>query len=155
MKAKNVQGIICLVILFLFANQAWASDWILLASLNVGDIYYDKRSIKKLNNNITHVWCKLIFNKKGKTEIFSALKDIDKTPDNPDILNCELFLREIDCVNEKTKIISTTIYDEKGDTVLLPQNNVNEWHDIVPGSLTETLKNIVCSGGKTSKTKKK
>jgi len=28
MKAKNVQSIICLVIFSLFANQAWAADWI-------------------------------------------------------------------------------------------------------------------------------
>jgi len=36
MKAKNVQGIICLVIFFLFANQAWAADWIYYDTAAVG-----------------------------------------------------------------------------------------------------------------------
>lgn len=70
------------------------------------------------------------------------------------MLNHEIYLREFDCINEKTKIISTTIY-EKDAAVFSAQNNVNEWSDIIPDSIDEELKNIVCNAGKTSKTKKK
>ena len=78
MKIMNIQGIICLVIIFLFANQAWAAEWIHYMSNASGNSYYDKSSIKKVNKNISSVWTKVIFNKDGKTKAFSFLKSIKK-----------------------------------------------------------------------------
>ena len=60
MKTKNVQSIICLVIFFLFANQAWAADWIYYDTADFGDSYYDKNSIKKIKESIISVWTKNI-----------------------------------------------------------------------------------------------
>ena len=57
MKAKHIQVIICLVIFLLFANQAWATDWIYYDTSAVGDkLYYDKSRIKKENESIISVW---------------------------------------------------------------------------------------------------
>ena len=76
MKVKNVQSIICLVIIFLFANQAWAAEWIYYASTSIGMLYYDKSSIKKVNKNIISVWAKTIFNEDGKNrDFFISQKD--------------------------------------------------------------------------------
>ena len=86
-KAKNVQTIICLVIIFLFADQAWTEDWIYFYKAAVGDFYYDKSSIKKEDKNIVAVWNKDILSKKGKTKYFSILKGIHKAPLNPSMLS--------------------------------------------------------------------
>jgi hypothetical protein len=156
MKVKNVQVIICLVIFFLFANQAWASDWIYYTSSTIGKEYYDKSSIKKVNKNISHVWIKIILNGDAKTKNFSSLKNIGKAPENPDILNHQLMLIGIDCVNEKVKSSHMTINDAKGVVIASePKSFISKWNDIPSDSNADKLKNIVCSAGNTSKTKRK
>ena len=145
MKAKNVQSIICLVIFFLFANQAWAADWIYYDTADFGDGYYDKSRIKKVNKSIIPVWTKNILSEEAKTKYFSILKGMDKAPDNPSLLSYYIELLEIDCVNEKIKDTSVTIYDEKGKVVYSSQKGESgEWNDIFPLSVGEKLKNIVC-----------
>jgi hypothetical protein len=157
MKAKNVQGIICLVILFLFSNQAWAADWIPydVSILSGSCWYYDKSSVKKVNNNIIRVWTKLIYGETEKTKAFLFLKGIGKAPDNSDKLSHVKILSEVDCVNDKIISISMIFYDAIGNPIYSSPKSFDEWADIVPDSNTEKLKNIVCSDSKTSETKKK
>ena len=145
MKTKNVQSIICLVIFFLFANQAWAADWIYYDTADFGDSYYDKNSIKKIKESIISVWTKNILSEEAKTKYFSILKEIHKAPDDPSMLCYYAKLMEIDCVNEKIKDTSVTIYDEKGDVIYSsPKGESGNWNDIIPISVGERLKNIVC-----------
>ena len=145
MKAKNVQSIICLVIFFLLANQAWTADWIYYDTADFGDSYYDKNSIKKIKESIISVWTKNILSEEAKTKYFSILKEIHKAPDNPSMLCYYTKLLEIDCVNEKIKDTSVTIYDEKGDVIYSsPKGESGKWNDIIPISVGERLKNIVC-----------
>ena len=145
MKTKNVQSIICLVIFFLLANQAWTADWIYYDTADFGDSYYDKNSIKKIKESIISVWTKNILSEEAKTKYFSILKEIHKAPDNPSMLCYYTKLLEIDCVNEKIKDTSVTIYDEKGDVIYSsPKGESGKWNDIIPISVGERLKNIVC-----------
>ena len=155
MRAKNSQVIICLLIFFLFADQALAEDWKFRALLPRGTGYYDKSSIKKINEKISHVWTVTIYNEKGKADAFSLLKKQDKAPDNPEILSQELVLLEFDCVNEKYRIASMDIYDEKENLLLSVPEIDAEWHDIIPNSINEILKKIVCSVGENSNKEKK
>jgi len=152
MKIKNVQSIICLVIFFIFANQAWAADWIYYDTADFGDSYYDKSRIKKVNKSIIPVWTKNILSEEAKTKYFSILKGMDKAPDNPSLLSYYIELLEIDCVNEKIKDTSVTIYDEKGNILYSsPKGESGEWNDIFPLSVGEKLKNIVCKEPATPK----
>jgi cell division septation protein DedD len=145
MKIKNVQSIICLVIFFLFANQAWAADWIYYDTTAVGDmLYYDKSSIKKVNKSIISVRTKNILSKETKTKHFSILKGIHKAPDNPSMLSYYTKLTEIDCVNKKMKGISVVFYDKKGKIVYSsPKSESGEWNAILPDTVGEKLINIV------------
>ena len=145
MKAKNVQSIICLVIFFLFANQAWAADWIYYDTAAVGDmLYYDKSSIKKVNESIISVWTKNILSEETKTKYVSILKGIHKAPDNPSRLSYYTKLTEIDCVNKKMKGISVIFYDKKGKIVYSsPKGDSGEWNAILPNTVGEKLINIV------------
>jgi cell division septation protein DedD len=143
MKAKNVQSIICLVIFSLFANQAWAADWIYFDTTAVGDMYYDKSSIKKVNKSIISVWNKDILSEEAKTKYFSILKGIHKAPDNPSMLSYYTKLMEIDCVNKKIKDISVIFYDEKGNIIYSsPKSESGKWNAILPNTVGEKLINI-------------
>jgi len=147
MKTKIFQGIIYLVIYFLFANHAWAADWIFYASTSTRDAYYDKSSIKKVNKNVISLYTKQILNENGKTQYFSFLKRIDKAPDNPNLISYVLRLSEIDCVKERIKDFSMIIYDEKSNDIYsTPKSVADKWNDIIPNSIGEKLKKIVCEG---------
>jgi ketosteroid isomerase-like protein len=144
MKIKNVQSIICLLIFSLFANQAWAADWIYFDTAAVGDVYYDKSSIKKVSKNIISVWNKDILSEKTKRKYFSILKEIHKAPKNPSMLNYYTKLMEIDCVNRKIKDIFVIFYDVKGEAVYSsPKSESGEWNDILPNTVGEKLIKIV------------
>jgi outer membrane biosynthesis protein TonB len=145
MKAKNVQSIICLAIFFLFANQAWAADWIYYDTAVVGDmLYYDKSSIKKVNESIISVWTKNILSEETKTKYVSILKGIHKAPKNPSRLSYYTKLTEIDCVNKKMKGISVIFYDKKDKVVYSsPKGDSGEWNAILPNTVGEKLINVV------------
>jgi hypothetical protein len=144
MKARDVQHIIFLVIFFLFANQTWAADWIYYDSASVGDVYYDKSSIKKLNESIISVQNKYILSQEAKTKYFSILKGIQKAPDNHSMLSYYTNLMEIDCVNKKIKDISMIFFDDKGEIFYSsPKGEVGDWNDILPHTVGEKLMSIV------------
>jgi ketosteroid isomerase-like protein len=144
MKTKNVQSIICLVIFFLFANKAWAAEWIYYDTSAAGDMYYDKSSIKKVNESIISVWNKDILSEKAKTKYFSILKRINKAPKKSSMLSYYTKLTQIDCVNRKIIDISVIIYNEKGKVVYSsPKSESGEWNAILPDTVGEKLIKIV------------
>jgi len=155
MKARNIQVIIYLAILLLFTNHAWAADWIFFTQSETGNNYYDKSTIEKVNKTIGRVLTKTIYNEGGKKDAFSYLKSIGNAPDNADLLSHELVLFEFDCVNKKNRISSILFYDKKGEILYFIPKTTEKMTNIPHGTDMETLKNIVCSAGKTSKTKKK
>jgi Surface-adhesin protein E len=142
--AKKVQTIFCLVVLLLFigANHSFAADWILFGQTASGDIFYDKSSMNK-NGDIVSVWTQEIFNKDGKMNTYEVLKNLGKTPRNPDILSQQLILREFDCANEKMQSTSLTVYTVDGASVFSQWKSFDEWHDI-PNPTLESLGKIVC-----------
>jgi ketosteroid isomerase-like protein len=144
MKMKNLQGIICLLIIFLFTNQAWAADWILYASTSAGYHYYDKSSIKKVNESIVSVKAINVFNKDGKSWAYSFLKNIGKAPDMPDVLTSMMVLAEYNCANDTFRFSSGSIYYEKGKFFASLPKSIDKWGNVIPNSHIKTLKNIVC-----------
>jgi hypothetical protein len=157
MKAKKVQGIVCLVVFLLFANQAWAAEWVLCASPSSGArLYYDKSSIKKADNDIIRVSNKFVYNSKTeKKNAFAALKGINKAPKNPDIMSHDLSVNEIDCVNKKHRLVSVTFYNVKGKAIYSSSKFSKEWNPIAPESFMEKIQNTVCSDCKTCESTKK
>jgi ketosteroid isomerase-like protein len=84
-------------------------------------------------------------NEKAKTKYFSILQSVGKAPVNPHLIHYVFELSEIDCVKEKTKDLSTIIYDEKGHMLYSsPKDVAGGWNSILPDSVAEKLKNIVC-----------
>lgn len=154
LKARILYLITFLLLSLFFIRQTWSAEWGFRGLFPRGTGYYDKSSIKKINSQISQVWTATLYNEQGKADAFSILKRQDKAPDNPDILYQESTLMEFDCANGKFRITAINIYDEK-DNLLLSVPDINgNWHDIVPNSINEKLKNIVCNAEDAS-TKKK
>lgn len=150
MEARILQSIVGFVILFLFANHAWA-NWINYEETNeLGKMYYDKSTINKMSKTIIRVRTKIVLNENGKKYNYSFLEGVNEAPNNPDILSYDLTLQDIDCNSEKVKPISSTIHDKNNNIVYAFPKDI-KWHDISADSYIETLKNIVCGGSKTSK----
>lgn len=154
MKAKYIVGIACLVIGLGVAHQACAANWVHYLSSSTGEKYYDKSSIKVVNKRFVLVWTKTVLNENGKSENFLFLKSIDEAPVNADILNHHLMLEEIDCVDEKHRSSSLIIYDKSNAILAATPRQISVWNEIVPGSVSDKLRNVVCTANKISKTKK-
>ncbi len=139
-QTKNVQNIICLVILFMLAGQAWAEDWVYYGSNDIGDMYYDKSRITEVKKNIASAWTKNKLSPEGKTKYYSILKGIGKAPESPASLEYYTEMLEIDQANKKIKNISVTFYDDKGNVLYSsPKSLSGEWNDIPAGSVGEKL----------------
>ncbi|MHB8137454.1 MAG: surface-adhesin E family protein [Smithellaceae bacterium] len=145
MKAKKVQGIICLVFFFIFVNQSWAENWIQYGTNSAGDVlYYDKSRMKEVDKRITSVWTKNVLSKEAKQKYFSILKSINKAPKNPSVLSYYTELLEIDYANKKIKNISVIFYNEKGDVVYSSPKSVSgQWNTIEPDSVGKKLLNVL------------
>jgi hypothetical protein len=126
----------------------WAEDWIQYNTSKEGKMYYDRSSIEEIGQNIVRLRTKTILNEKGKTEAFAFLKNMNIRPCNRNIISYELTVEQYNCVNEKYKNISTTIYDKKNNVLLGQKAIVGKWNDIRPKSISGQLKNIVCSAAK-------
>ncbi len=143
-KIKNVAVVICLAAVILSWYPAAAADWGIRGLLPRGTGYYDKESIKKVAKNIVQVWTVTILNEKGKADVFSMLQKQGKAPGNPAILSQELILLEFDCASAKYRIAAMDIYDENGNVLLSETDIKDPWHDIIPLSINEKLKDLVC-----------
>jgi hypothetical protein len=140
MQKKNVQTLICLVIFFMLAGQAWAEEWVYYGTNDIGDMYYDKSRIAKVNKNTATAWTKNKLSTEGKTKYFSILQGIGKAPENPSMLSYYTEMLEIDHSKKKIKNISVTFYDEKGNVLYSsPKSLTGEWNDILAGSVGEKL----------------
>ncbi len=130
-----------------FPKRSETGNWIFYAASDTDNGYYDKSSIKKIDKNVVRVWIKNIYNESGKQRGFSYLESIDQVPENTDILNHQLILLEIDCVNKKIRNSSVIIYDKKNNCLFSNgiSGSFGEWEDILPSLEYIRLKNTVCS----------
>jgi len=169
MKTKYVQSIICLVIIFIFANQAWATDWKYYA-LDTSDSvhFYDERSIVHLQGDTIQVWTKWVFSKKQKesvrtvewpelskaqAEVFAKYKRTDYV----------VTLSEINCATRTIQGLMERQYDDNGslldtvdkETLSKVSKHTGEGLYITPESIDETLYNVVCEKMRQYPTNKK
>jgi tetratricopeptide (TPR) repeat protein len=150
MRNVSFQIIIGLVTLLMSIQLGWAEDWTLYHTSDESQFYYDKNSIKEVEKNIVLVWTKTMLNEKGKTKISSVLKNMDKETESPEIWSRKLILLNLDCADQKYKMTSMHIYDEKGSELFSLPEITYKWRDIIKNSANEKLKNIVCSFFNTS-----
>lgn len=155
MKINNIRCFVCFAVLFLSVNSAMASDWKFIAKSVTGNMYYDKSSIKEVSKNIISLYTKTVYNEYGGKNGFTLLKVMGKQPRNSDLLSHELVLFEFDCVNEKYKVSSVSLFDKDGNVLHSLPGVADKVEDIPPESFADRLKKIACHCAKPSKKKRK
>jgi len=155
MSLKNYFYLIGLVVFLLLTGQALAAGWILYDKSGIGDMYYDKSSIKKVNQNIIRVWDKTLYNENGRKKHFAFLQAIGKPRAGSDALHYQLVLVELDYLQKKYRVTSSSIYNKQNKIIAsLPKEAYGGWRDIRPNSVSATLLNSICQTTRACKTKK-
>lgn len=100
-------------------------DWELCSIIKDSITYYNKKKLLFPSKNIVRVWTRYI-------------NVIDR--------ESLLALEEIDCPNARSKLLSLTNYDKKGDvkTSKSYSHEKSEWKYIVPDTIMDTLSRKVC-----------
>jgi len=139
MKINNVQGIICLVIFLIFANYAWASEWIFYSDLG-GRSFYDKDSIKSISTKTLTVWTKLLpaqTNIDMYREMRDDTKKLIKEGKYPfkrrqvddDELSYQKVLMEINCNSGSYKYLKFIQYNKSDEIIYSSDDNNKEKND--------------------------
>lgn len=116
-------------------SQATSDDWIYVTSTpdSIHTFHVRKTYVSK-EDNIIKVWLKTNS---------QSLKVGKKTYQNVEIKN----LYVVDCSNQRLKIISYVVYDSKGKMLdsLDKEEVLVEWTNVAPETVSEAIKNQVCS----------
>ena len=129
------------IVLF-FSMEARAVDWVFCARATngTGELYYDPQSIKRASKHIVQVWTKSVCTEKLAQVMTKKLGTEWKE------LSYSIGLREYNCSEKKSRILSLTFYNQGGG-VISGDNDPSPWRSVVaPGSTEEYLFNIVCGG---------
>ncbi len=129
------------LIIFGYA-EAWGADWKVYGTpeSDIGVFYYDAGSITHPSKNIVRVSTKTIFSKKGVAE------RVEEFGEGYRNLSHAVFLREVNCVEKKSRVLRLTWYDKDGHVLASFQDKSKgaKWSIINPDSITEVLYQAVC-----------
>ncbi len=152
MKCNKLLKIIFISMFSLFvfvANKAEATEWKLFQTTSAGNIYYyDPTNVKRLPNDILWVWVRIIETTGFTKNDLEKLKDSKKANE---VIKAaqkkstgewkQLF--EIDCLANKVRVLTATLYDAKG-AIKEDYENPSEWSQIAENSVTNYLTKILC-----------
>ena len=138
MKSLSVKlGVILIGLAIFTYAEVWGADWKFYNSNQWYLGYYDAQSITRPSKNIVRVWVKWDCTEKG---VLENVKRLGKQWEN---LSHIKLLKEIDCVEKKERILSSTDYNNKGE-MIHSSSSPSEWDFITPESVGEALYKEVC-----------
>ena len=111
------------------------SQWVHYGATPEGQFYYEKGSVQKVGGKIVRVWDQLTFK---NNKISPSGKEANKGP------GIQISLHEIDCENNKRKLIKYILYNREGK---ISENYINQnpkMRPIPPNTIYETLEKQVC-----------
>jgi len=112
------------------------ADWKLYRSTESYLGYYDTQSITRPSQNIVRFWVRFNWTEKG------VLSRVGKFGGKYENLSHSIDLREINCVEETVRSLSTISYDNKGG-VIYSSSSPSNW-GLIPASMGESLYKAVC-----------
>lgn len=117
-----------LVCLMMLAGSAWA-EWVVFGETDTATSYFDPATIRK-DGNMRRVW---------------ELQDLRKRGRGGEMSRRMRY--EYDCKQERMRILGFSFHTEPmaGGKILLTAGEENNWGAIAPGTIVETILNIVCA----------
>lgn len=126
---KSMKPIVFLSFLFILflGNPVLGANWIEYGQSKKGDVYsYNKSSVKNIKGGTTQFW--------ERHDFAHVIHNVKSTT----------VLREIDCQESKSRIISVIDYDAYSNILHSNSNYDSDWQDIPADSRLETLRQIIC-----------
>jgi hypothetical protein len=114
------------------------ADWRFYAKSEFGTYCFDTKNISRLSNHLVRVWQKLILNNKGTVNLAG---EYGKEYENAREV---IILREIDCINKKSRILELALSSEEGRVMKRETYDPLEWDSIVPDSVDDVLYCAIC-----------
>ncbi|MEN6318843.1 MAG: surface-adhesin E family protein [Syntrophaceae bacterium] len=140
-----VISISLLIILLLVNPVIGSSDWEEYWRFQ-GDIYsYNKDNIKHRTKNIVQVWSKVVYSDKGREKLIQIMRNRGMSTEGYDKLAHSIDLSEIDCKKKMCQLLSVTHYDTDGSVLYSGSSDKPRWKYIVPDSIFDPLRKIVCN----------
>jgi hypothetical protein len=128
----------------LFVSTCGASEWVSYGVDETGDMQFDRDSVKWSSKETVTVWTRLVYSDEGKKRYISSLRADRRSAYKYDELQNTDTLVEIDCRIKKAKLLFTEDYDTRGAPLHVDDLS-SQWYSIVPGSVADELRGIVCT----------
>jgi hypothetical protein len=146
---KKICSVIILsffVLLLLVSCEKSSSDWVTYKYDNEGNVSsYMKGNVQKDDGNyIVQVSVKVIYSDKGREKFIQTMTENGISTKEYDKLSDRIYLKEIDCKNQKMKILSINNYDTNGKVFGSRNYPEGEWEHIAPDSHRDALRKNVC-----------
>jgi hypothetical protein len=127
----------------LFVSTCGASEWVSYGVDEMGDMQFDRDSVSWSSKETVTVWTRLVHSDEGKKRYISSLQADRLSRYKYDELRNTDTLVEIDCRIKKARLLLTEDYDTRG-APLHSGDLPSQWYSIVPGSVADGLRGIVC-----------
>jgi hypothetical protein len=125
------------VVMLAYAGASGA-DWRFYAKSTFGAYYYDIENISRLSNHLFRVKQKLTLNSEATVNLVRELgKEYERVSEI-------ITLREIDCINKKSRILELTYCSEEGRAIKRESYDPVGWDSIVSESVDDVLYCVVC-----------
>lgn len=136
-----------LFVVFFYSGEGWTVDWVLFSYSPMGSsAYYDKENIKWISKDVVQVWTKISYSEK---DIQDWTKKWGPTYKK---LSYTIALKEYNCGEKRGHTLSA-IYYEQNEVPIVNYVEPTSWISVVPGTMDETLFNIVCTSREDNKEK--
>jgi len=134
------------VLLLLVSCEKSSSDWVTYKYDNDGNVSsYKKGNIQKDDGNyIVQVSVKEVYSDKGREKFIQTMTENGISTKEYDKLSYRIYLNEIDCKNQKMKILSVNNYDTNGKVFGSRNYPEGEWEHIAPDSHRDILRKNIC-----------
>lgn len=115
--------------LLLFVAPAWGIEWTLLSTTRDGnELSYDEKSVREVKTQVFRLWERIVF----------------ADPNVRDNVKTTLFIREINCQNNRQRIISLLDYNAKVEKLFSGANDRAAWSAIPPDTPLDVLRKKIC-----------
>jgi hypothetical protein len=129
----------------IFVSTGGASEWVSYGVDATGIMQFDRDSISWSSQDTVKVWTRLVHSDEGKKGYILNLQT-DRLSKYNELQNTDTLV-EINCRIKKAKFLLIEDYDTKGSPLYsgnLSSNLRSKWYNIVPGSVADELRGIVC-----------
>jgi hypothetical protein len=140
--------LVFVILIVVEVNRTRNGNWVELKTRDFmkGVSFYDKNVVKNTANQSTQVRIKTVYEGEGRKFFVNLFANyISKRPEKElEGFSYIINTNEINCLEKKSRILSSTLYDEN-DNVLYTKTRENEdWKSIPPKSDLEDLTKEIC-----------